>query len=245
MSADTWTAVAAVSQALTVIVAGWAALYARGQVREARETRERVAQPEVVVFVDHHQVRRYVDLVIKNFGQTTAYNVRITLPPLEVARYVSEATGDEVRHVLMPTKIAVLAPGQEWRTVWDSVVRRENFKGELRDQYGGFVEFDDKIEDSGKRTYRNPIALDIRMFWNTMWIEQNKGQSVEKALYDIADTLAHYGRDGDGLWVYTEAADVERRRRDEHREAQLRVHEQFLRETGAIVDDPENDEREH
>ena len=93
MSADTWTAVAAVSQALTVVVAGWAALYARGQVKEAREIRERVAQPEVIVFVDHHQVRRYVDLVIKNFGQTTAYNITITLPDLEVARYRDQHSG--------------------------------------------------------------------------------------------------------------------------------------------------------
>lgn len=42
MSADTWTAVAAISQALTVIVAAGAALYARGQVKEARQTRCRL-----------------------------------------------------------------------------------------------------------------------------------------------------------------------------------------------------------
>ena len=81
MRADAW---AALAQWLTVAVAGWALIYARGQVKEARDTRERVAQPEVVVFVDRHEVRRYMDLVVKNFGQTTAYNIRVTLPPLEV-----------------------------------------------------------------------------------------------------------------------------------------------------------------
>lgn len=209
--ADTWSAWA---QVATVGVAGWAALYARGQVKEARETRERVAQPEVVVYVDHHQIRRYVDLVIKNFGQTTAYNVRITLPDLEVARYKDASTGKAVRHLLMPKKIAVLAPGQEWRTVWDSVVRRENFKGELQDQYGGFVDFDDKVDGPGKRTYRNPIALDIRMFWNTMWIEQTKGKSVQNALYDIAGTLKEYKEEHDGIWVYTVPGDEERSYRE-------------------------------
>lgn len=206
-NADTW---AAWAQWVTVAIALGAAIFAYQQVQLARETRERVAQPEVVVFVDHHQIRRYVDLVIKNFGQTTAYNIQITLPGLEVARYKSEATGQEVTHVLMPKKIAVLAPGQEWRTVWDSAVRREKFQGELRDQYGGFVEFDDKVDGADKRTYRNPIALDIRMFWNTMWIEQKKGNTVESHLRDIATTLESYKEEHDGVWVYTVPGDEER-----------------------------------
>jgi len=63
-------------------------------VREARETRERVAQPDVVVYVDHHAVRRYLDLVIRNFGQTTAYNVRLTLPDLQMAPYTNQITGE-------------------------------------------------------------------------------------------------------------------------------------------------------
>ena len=90
--------------------------------------------------------------------------------------------------------------------MWDSAVRREDYQGELQDQYGGFVEFDDKVDGPGKRSYRNPIALDIKMFWNTTWIEQNKGKSVEKALYEIAGTLQKYGQEHDGVWVYTETS---------------------------------------
>jgi hypothetical protein len=127
MDANFWAGVAAISQAATVLVAGVALVYARGQVKEARETRERVAQPEVVVYVDHHKVRRYMDLVIKNFGQTTAYNIRLTLPPLLVAPFTSRLTGEEVTSLWVPETIAVLAPGQEWRTGWDSAVRREAY----------------------------------------------------------------------------------------------------------------------
>ena len=210
MHADAWAALAEWVTAVIAIGAGW---FAYQQVTEARNTRERVAQPEVVVFLDHHQVRRYVDFVIKNFGQTTAYNIRITLPPLDVARYTNADTGEEVRHLLRPDKIAVLAPGQEWRTVWDSVVRRENFKGQLTDQYGGHVEFDDKVDGPDKRTYCNPIALDIRMFWNTMWIEQRKGNTVESHLRDIAATLESYKEEHDGVWVYTVPGDEERNHR--------------------------------
>jgi hypothetical protein len=213
MTADTWVAVAAIAQAATVVVAGWALIYARGQVREARETRERVAQPDVVVYVDRHEVRRYMDLVIKNFGQTTAYNIRLTLPPLEVAPSTSRRTGEEVDSLYVPKKIAVLAPGQEWRTMWDSAVRRENYRGELQDHYGGFVEFDDRI-DPDKPSYRNPISLDIKMFWNTTWIERNESKMVRDALYKIAGTLKSYNKEHDGIWVYTVPGDGERRRRE-------------------------------
>lgn len=227
--ADTW---AAWAQCITATIALGAAYFAYQQVKEARDTRERVTQPEVVVFVDHHQIRRYVDLVIKNFGQTTAYNIRITLPPLEVARYANQDTVDEVTHVLMPKKIAVLAPGQEWRTVWDSVVRREKFKGKLQDQYGGLVEFDDKVDGPGKRSYRNPIALDIKMFWNTMWIERSSNKSVERALYNIAGTLKSYGEEHDGVWVYTVPGDEERRRRELEFIEDQREYEELLEDIG-------------
>lgn len=230
MDADFWTAVAAISQAATVAVAGWALIYARGQVKEARETRERVAQPEVVVFIDHHQVRGYVDLVVKNFGQTTAYNVKISLPPLEVAPYNNLHDGNRVTHAYMPDRIAVLAPGQEWRSLWDSMVRREKYNGTLRDQYGGIVEFDDKVDGPDKRSFSNPIALDIRMFWNTMWIERSSSKSVEKALYQIADTLSGFGSEHDGLWVYTESGQDERDYQQQLAAHRREVHEHFVNE---------------
>jgi hypothetical protein len=236
MDASFWAAVAAISQAATVGVAGWALIYARGQVKEARDTRERVAQPEVVVFVDRHEVRRYMDLVIKNFGQTTAYNVRLTLPALEVAPS-SNRRNEGVETLYVPEKLAVLAPGQEWRTMWDSAVRRENYNGDLKDQYGGFVEFDDKVDGPGKRSYRNPIALDIKMFWNTTWIEQKKGKSVEKALYEIAGTLEKYGQEHEGIWVYTDPGDVERKYDIDLAAYREGVHDQVMREMGVIRDD--------
>ena len=238
MRADAW---AALAQWLTVVVAGWALIYARGQVKEARDTRERVAQPEVVVFVDHHRIRRYVDLVIKNFGQTTAYNIRITLPPLEVARR-DRVTGEPVSTLYVPENIAVLAPGQEWRTVWDSVVRRENFKGTLQNQYGGFVEFDDKVDGPGKRSYRNPIALDIKMFWNMMWIERSGSKTVKDALYDIAGIIKSYTREHDGIWVYTVPGDEERKYKEDLAAYRKGVQDQVMRELGVVRDTPPSDD---
>ncbi len=240
-----WTAVAAISQAATVLVAGVALIYARGQVREARETRERVAQPDVAVYIDHHDVRHYLDLVIKNFGQTTAYNVRLTLPPLQVAPYTNQITGEEVTSLWLPDTIAVLAPGQEWRTVWDSAVRREDYRKkhreDLRSHFVGSVEFDDKML-ADKPSYSNPISLDAKMFWNTTWIRQNEGKTVKDALYDIAGTIKSYKREHDGIWVYTVPGDEERRRRELEFIEDERAREQMLRELGVIRDTPQSDD---
>lgn len=237
MSTDTWGFVAALAQVATVAVASWALIYARSQVREAQKTRELVAQPEVVVYVERNSVRGYFDVVIKNFGQTAAYNVQVTLPPLPVVPYNNQIDGKEVRHVQLPVNIAVLAPGQEWRTLWDSYIRREKYKGELQKQFVGHVEFDDKM-DLEKKTHRNPISLDSNIFWNTMWIERSNNKTVEGALYDIAQTLKSYGEEHEGIWAYTEAGQVERERREDEYQERLRSHERLLREMGAIQDDP-------
>lgn len=234
MRADAW---AAWAQWFTAAIAFGAAVYARGQVREARKTRERVAQPDVVVFVDQHEVRGYMDLVIRNFGQTTAYNVRLKLPPLQVAPYMNQHTGKEVKALYVPENIAVLAPGQEWRTVWDSARRRAKHKGPaLQSQFVGHVHFDDKMLPD-KPSYRNPISLDVQMFWNTTWITEHKSETIQKALYDIAGTLKDYGKENKGVWVYTTSGGEERRRREQEHGELLREHDQFLRNLGVIQDD--------
>lgn len=235
MNGDDWAAVAAVAQVATVLVAGWALTYARGQVKEARETRERVAQPNVVVYVDQHQVRRYMDLVIKNFGQTTAYNVRLTMPPLQVVPYTSHLAGGQVTSLYVPENIAVLAPGQEWRTVWDSAVRWENYEGTLQNQYVGHVEYDDRMIPD-KPSFCNPISLDIKMFWNTMWIERSQNKGIESALSSIAETLQDYKDEDEGVWVYTATAGEELARREEARQAREALHDSILRDMGAIQD---------
>ncbi|WP_166906166.1 hypothetical protein [Mycobacterium sp. DL440] len=207
---DAWTALATLAQVGTVGVAGWALIYARGQVKEARETRERVAQPEVVVFIERDpQNWHYMDLVVKNFGQTTAYNIRIELPPLAVVPWTHPDTGEEVTSLYFPQNIAVLAPGQDWRTSWDSGIEREEYKGELQTQFVGHVEFDDKMNPD-KPSYRNPISLDADMFRDSIRVTTEKGRSAEKALYEIANTLNGYTKQHSGIWAYILPGEEER-----------------------------------
>lgn len=82
-------------------------------------------------------------------------------------------------YLAAPDSIAVLAPGQEWRTLWDSAVAREEYEfhrrmnpqldiHELRNTFVGHIEYDDKmISDRTTRHLKNPISLDTSMFRNT------------------------------------------------------------------------------
>lgn len=201
MDADTWSAL---GQWATVLIGGGALWYARGQVNVARETRERVAQPEVVMYIDHNSVDwHHMDIVIKNFGQTPAYNVRVVgLPPLQVVPYENASTGERVTTLYVPNNIAVLAPGQEWRSAWESGIDIEEYDGELPTNYVGTVRFDDKMI-ADKDSFENPISLDINMFKNMHRISTEKSKTVEKALYEISGALKEYKRQHGGIWVYT------------------------------------------
>ena len=99
-------AAAAWVQWVTAAIAGGAGWFERGQVLEARRTREAVAQPNVVVFVDFNPENwHYLDLVIKNFGETPAFSIKLTLPPLDVVPWENLTTGaiSSVRLVPGPT----------------------------------------------------------------------------------------------------------------------------------------------
>jgi hypothetical protein len=67
---------------VTAGIAAAAGLIALGQVKEARKTRQEQAQPYVVVYMEPSQgVPKIIDLVVRNFGKTTAYNVTMEISP--------------------------------------------------------------------------------------------------------------------------------------------------------------------
>lgn len=223
-------AVAAWAQWATAAIAGIAGWFARGQVLEARKTRERVAAPNVVTFIDHNPKNwQWFDLVVKNFGQTPAYNIRVKLPKLPIPPYLDRNTGENVVHLYIPDTIAVLAPGQEWRTLWDSAVRREEHGSELPSQFVGSVEFYE-LMNSDKPLHRNPISLDTNMFRNMLrFAEDDTPQAIADNIAAVASTLASYNNIHDGIWVYTVPGDEERRYRDEQSAQFKAAHEHIKR----------------
>jgi hypothetical protein len=174
-------AVAAWAQWVTAGIAGGAAWFARGQVLEARETRRAVAQPNVVVFADENpRDWHYLDFVIKNFGETPAYSIRLTLPPLDVVPWPNLITGEQVTSLDVPGNIVVLAPGQEWRTMWESGYRLSDYETrrkhspheDLRELQSVFVGQVDYL-DHDNRPHHNPIYLDTKIFWNVMRVGED------------------------------------------------------------------------
>jgi hypothetical protein len=127
VSPEGWSALAAWA---TVLIALGAAVFAWFQVREARRTREEQAQPNVVVYSElNPSVKQFIEIVVKNFGVTPAYNVKITVdPPLKAAP--NSASGEQLADVPIP-EFLILAPAQEWRTGWDHAVSREKYQKKM------------------------------------------------------------------------------------------------------------------
>jgi hypothetical protein len=227
MHADT---VAAWAQWVTAAIAGVAGCFARGQVLEARKTRERIAAPDVVTYIDHNPKNwQWFDLVIRNFGQTPAYNIRVTLPPLPIVPYLDARTGESLEHLYIPDTIAVLAPGQEWRTLWDSAINRQEHASELPLKLVGSVEFDESI-NSDKSPHRNPISLDTNMFRNMLrFAEDNTPKAIADNIAAVASTLRSYNNIHDRIGVYTVPGDEERRYRDERSAEHKAAHEHIKR----------------
>lgn len=209
MRAEAWASWAAWA---TALVAGIAAYLALRQVFESKRTREKANEPHVAAYLDLNSTNwNWFDLVIKNFGPTTAYNVKIILPPLKVVPYVT-GSGVEVTEVHIPDSISMLVPGQEWRTVWDCAIDREERKEELQlpTVYAGRIEYDEAAAPKALRHERN-VILDTEMFRNSLRFgDENPQIPLVAAIEKIASTLSQYQHQSTGIWVYPEHPDEQR-----------------------------------
>lgn len=99
----------------TFVIAAIAASFAYNQVKVARQTREEQAQPNVVMYTESTPSHwQFLDVVLKNFGTTPAYNVTVEIMP--DLRESPAHEGAEITKVPFPELILTLAPGQEIRT---------------------------------------------------------------------------------------------------------------------------------
>lgn len=112
---------------ITAAIALGAAVVGLSQVREVRRTRELQAQPNVVLYTElNPAVKQYIEIVVKNFGTTPAYFVKVTVtPPLKATPNLM--TIDKLADVPIPD-FPILAPGQEWGTGWDFSVSRKRYQ---------------------------------------------------------------------------------------------------------------------
>lgn len=229
MKAEAWSALGTWA---TVIVAATAAYLALRQVYEAKATRESARQPHVVAFLDMNPKNwQWFDLVIKNFGPTTAYNIEVKLRDLKVVPYKT-TQGVDISELYIPKTIATLVPDQEWRTIWDSAIDREEYKPKLVAQYTGHLEYSENMDPNAKR-HKSPISLDTDMFRNSMrFSDEQRSNPVAEVLSQIATTLTQYQNENDGIWVYPKSPEEQR----QHLEEEARRRREALERQREMVD---------
>lgn len=144
VESSTWLAWAA----WAAIVLGIIALVViNHQLGRSRQLAAEQSRPHVGVLMEPHAADWHViELVVRNFGKTAAYNVRFSFPnPPTVAEYENSSDGyAEVVELQLPSEIPVLAPGQEWRLVWDSALDRAEIGGGIESRFTGTVTYFDR-----------------------------------------------------------------------------------------------------
>ncbi len=208
-----WSAIAAwVGLILAVI----AALYAWSQLREARQTRNEQAQPYVAIYMEPSEPDpNAVNLIIKNFGETAARDVSVTIDPPP-----KSSVNASIEDLKVPGIIRTLVPGQYWSTFWDTTFHRE--KQGLPAHHTATISF----KDSRERQL-GPYTFDLD--WNQIiergWIDTHGMHQLAGAVRDIRDL---YRKRGDGRYarVLAYSGEERDRREREYWEQQQAEHEQ-------------------
>jgi hypothetical protein len=74
----------------------------------------------------------------------------------------------------LPDRIPVLAPAQEWRTVWDSAIDRSALGGAIQSRFEGVVTYYDRPAPEGRpsrlkpRKKRRPYQSNLVLDWATL-----------------------------------------------------------------------------
>jgi hypothetical protein len=188
--------------------------------RDAIDLDRARSQPYVVAtFEPLAAAPHAMDLVIKNYGVTSATNVRFFCFPWPEKS--GQYPGTAPTTVVVP-QIPVLAPGQEWRVFWDDTRRRK--KSDLPKRHVGSVEYLG-IDEAQLRTR---TVMDWTAYQDRTWIEMRTIHDVGVAMRDIRGLMNKFGKSAvksDGLKVLAydgEAVDIR-----EDFEYQLEMHEAF------------------
>lgn len=173
----TWLAVAIwVTLALAVL----ALLVTARQLRRSAALRTERERPYVAVFMEPHAADWHlVELVVRNFGRTAAYDIEFAFAtPLTVAAYEHAYGGyTDVVPLALPKKLTNLAPGQDWRLVWDSARDRAQIGGQIESRFTGAVTYYDRPATTdrwwrrGRRQLRSEVVLDWASLPPTQRIE--------------------------------------------------------------------------
>lgn len=160
-----WAAWAALAVAVIALVYG-----NRQVARNRRLTIEQV-RPHVGVFMEPHAADWHViELVIRNFGKTAAYDIELWFPHRPTVAEYERAFDNhpDITELQLPRKLTTLAPGQDWRTVWDSAPHRVELGDVIESRFTGTVTYYNRPDDRpawkfwqrGRRPFETKVVLD-------------------------------------------------------------------------------------
>ncbi|BBX74904.1 hypothetical protein H7H78_18035 [Mycobacterium shinjukuense] len=168
IESSTWLAWAAwTALALGVV----ALIVTTRQLQRNRQLTFEQTRPHVSILMEPNAADWHlIELVVRNFGRTAAYNVRFSFPkPPTVAEYENASDGyADVVELQLPRELPALAPGQEWRTVWDSALDRAEIGQGIESRFEGTVTYYDRPEpprgwrfwERGRRPLETKVVLD-------------------------------------------------------------------------------------
>jgi hypothetical protein len=150
--------------------------YVRNHLARTRKLGFEGNRPQVTMFMEPHAADWHlIELVVRNFGQRTAYDVQFRFDnPPTVAEYENAYEGVvDISELQLPDGLPVLAPGQEWRTVWDSALDRHQLGGAIASRFAGAVTYYDSPAPEGRwrrleARRRKPIETKVLLDWDTL-----------------------------------------------------------------------------
>jgi hypothetical protein len=163
--------------------AAWAAvalgivalLVANRKVKHNQRLAAEQARPQVAMLMEPHAADWHViELVVRNFGRTAAYDIRFSFAnPPTVAEYENAADGyANVVELQLPRELPVLAPGQEFRMVWDSALDRAQIGRGIESRFTGTVSYYDRPQQPrGWRFWRrdrSPLQTPVVLDWDAL-----------------------------------------------------------------------------
>ena len=170
-----WLAIAAwAALALGIVVLVWA----NRQLKRNRQIKVELVRPQVSMFMEPHASDWHViELVVRNFGRTAAHDIRLDFANHPTVAAYEDAQPDrppEVAELDLPSELLYLAPGQEWRTVWDSAISRAELGGAIQDRFDGTLTYSDrprpnsKAKKAGQWNKRGTFETKFRLDWGTL-----------------------------------------------------------------------------
>src|ERR1700757_1592932 len=172
VGSSTWLAWGAWAATLVGVLA---LAFASRQLRLNRRLTTEQIRPHVGMFMEPHPTDWHViEIVVRNFGQTAAYNIRFSFPtPPTVADYENASDNyADVVELKLPRGLPVPPPGQEWRLVWDSALDRAEIGSGIESRFAGTVIYHDRPDrPRGWRFWRKgrpELQTEVVLDWDAL-----------------------------------------------------------------------------